>query len=83
VLTTVAEWAKAYAQLAEEKDSQLAVLIKNNLMLLQEKDALAAEKEELAKQLAAAISQCTVLGNSRGLLCMLVVLVCEALFALT
>jgi hypothetical protein len=65
-LTTAAEWAQAYAELAKEKDAQLAALTK-------EKDALAKEKDELAKQL----SQCNAIANSSGLFGTLVALVCE------
>ena len=84
-LTTAADWAQAYAELAKEKD----VLAKDKNVLVKEKDALASvakekdaqlavltkEKEVLAKQL----SQCTALANSTGLFGALVALVCEAL----
>ena len=70
--TNAADWAQAYAELAKEKDAQLSVLTKTNRMLTK-------EKEVLAQQLAAAISQCNALGNSTGLLGALVTLGCEAL----
>ena len=49
-LTTAADWAQAYAELAEEKDAQLAVLAKDNGILMKEKDELAKEKDDLAKE---------------------------------
>ncbi len=85
-LSTAADWAHAYAELAKEKDAQLSVLAKKNriltkenAVLAKEKDALAKEKDALANELAAAISQCTSRGSSTGLLGMPVALVCESL----
>ena len=85
-LSTAADWANAYAELAKEKDAQLSVLAKKNriltkenAVLAEEKDALAKEKDALANELAAAISQCIARGCSIGLLGTPVALVCESL----
>jgi hypothetical protein len=75
VLTTAADWAQAYAELAKEKDALASVTIEKDAQL----SVLTKEKEVLANQLAAAISQCTALGNSTGLLGTLVAVVFEAL----
>jgi len=45
-LTTAADWAHAYAELAKEKD----VLAKENDVLAKEKDVLAKEKDVLVKE---------------------------------
>jgi hypothetical protein len=89
-LSTAADWAHAYAELAKEKHAQLSVLAKKNriltkenAVLAKEKDALAKEKDALANELAAAISQCIARGSSTGLLGAPVALVCESLSRLS
>ncbi len=84
-LSTAADWAHAYAELAKEKhalakekDAQLSVLAKKNRILTKENAVLAKEKDALANELAAAISQCTARGCSMGLLGAPVTLVCES-----
>jgi hypothetical protein len=84
-LTTTAEWAQAYAELAEEKnalakekDAQLSVLTKENRILTNEKVAVIKEKDALVNQLAV-----TALGNSTGLYYKLVAPVGEALSCLS
>jgi hypothetical protein len=56
-LTTAADWAHAYAELAKEKDAlakekdaQLSVLAKKNRILAKENAVLAKEKDALAKE---------------------------------
>ena len=85
-LSTAADWAHAYAELAKEKDAlakekdaQLSVLAKKNRILTKEKAVLAKEKDALANELAAAISQCTARGSSKALLGAPVTLACESL----
>ncbi len=92
-LTTATDWAHAYAELAKEKDVQLAALTKKKDEIAKEKDvqlaALTKKKDELAKEkdalakekdeLAKQLSQCTALGNSTRLVGTLVALVCQAL----
>jgi hypothetical protein len=89
-LTTAAEWAQAYAELAKEKDA-LAKEKDALTFVTKEKDAqlsvltkenriLANEQIELAKEkdaLAKQLSQCTALGNSTGLFGTLVSLGCR------
>jgi hypothetical protein len=85
-LSTAADWAHAYAELAKEKhalakekDAQLSVLTKKNRILTQENAVLAKEKHALANALAAKILQCTARGRSTGLSGTPVALVCESL----
>jgi hypothetical protein len=67
-LSTAADWAHAYAELAKEKYAQLSVLAKKNRILTKENAVLAKEKDALASVAKEKDAQLSVLAKKNRIL---------------